>query len=124
MGNCVTIILETRVQVTESAKSTVPRILITDYFMQKELLCVENHNTEVQTEQVLYHQWRTTKQKKACQESRGGNGNANQTHLSQESETSQITDGDACTHTATMEAAQMHEKVVFLQRRLRRLVEE
>ena len=53
--------------------------------------------------------------KTAFQESRGGTSNANQTHLSQESATSQITEGDASTHTATMETAQTHEKVVALQ---------
>ena len=68
---CITIILETSVQVTKSAKSMVARILITDYFMQKELLCIKNHNAEVQTEQLLYHQWRTTKQKQPSRKAEG-----------------------------------------------------
>ena len=53
--------------------------------------------------------------KTAFQESRGGTSNASQTHISQESATSQITEGDASTHTATMETAQTREKVVALQ---------
>ena len=40
---------------------------------------------------------------------------ANQTRLSQDSVTSQITEGDASTHKATMEIAQTREKVVALQ---------
>ena len=53
--------------------------------------------------------------KTSFQESRGGTSNASQTHLSQESATPQITEGDASTHTATMETAQTREKVVALQ---------
>ena len=68
---CVTIILETRVQVIESAKSMVARILITDYFMQKELLHIEKQNVEVQTEQSLNQQWRTTKQKQPSRKAEG-----------------------------------------------------
>lgn len=49
-------------------------------------------------------------------EGRQGNISANQSHISQESTISQITEGDASTHTATMEtAAQTREKVVALQ---------
>ena len=40
---------------------------------------------------------------------------ANQTRLSQDTATSQITEGDASTHKATMEIAQTREKVVALQ---------
>ena len=53
--------------------------------------------------------------KTAIQESKEGASNANQTHLSQESVTPQTTEGDASTHTATMETAQKREKVVALQ---------
>ena len=52
---------------------------------------------------------------RAIQESRERNSSANQTHLSQESVTSQISEGDANTHTATMKTAQTGEKVVALQ---------
>ena len=52
---------------------------------------------------------------RAIQESRESTSSANQTHLSQESVTSQITEGDANTHTATIETAQTGEKVVALQ---------
>ena len=53
--------------------------------------------------------------KTAFQESREDTSDANQTHLSQESATYQTTEGNASTHTATMETAQTHEKVVALQ---------
>ena len=53
--------------------------------------------------------------KTAIQESKEGSSSANQTHLSQESVTSQTTEGDASTHTSTMETAQKREKVVALQ---------
>ena len=43
------------------------------------------------------------------------NSSANQTHLSQESVTSQISEGDANTHTATMKTAQTGEEGVALQ---------
>ena len=52
---------------------------------------------------------------RAIQESRESTSSANQTHLSQENVTSQITEGDANTHTATIETAQKGEKVVALQ---------
>lgn len=51
---------------------------------------------------------------RAIQERRESTISSNQTHLSQESVTSQITEGDANTHTATMETAQTGEKVVAL----------
>ena len=53
---------------------------------------------------------------RAIQESRESTSSANQTHLSQESVTSQITEGDANTQTATIETAQTGEKVVALQK--------
>ena len=52
---------------------------------------------------------------RAIQEIRESTSSANQTHLSQESVTSQITEGGANTHTVTMETAQTGEKVVALQ---------
>ena len=46
----VTIILETRVQSTENAKSTGVKITITGYCMQKKLADKERHKAEPQTE--------------------------------------------------------------------------
>ena len=111
---CVTIILETRVQVIEckidGCKDTHHRLLHAERAPSHRETQRGSSDGTSPLQTVADNETKT-----AFQESRGGTSNANQTHLSQESATSQITEGDASTHTGTMETAQTREKVVALQ---------
>ena len=110
----VTITLETPVQNTENAKSTGVKITITGYCMQKKLADKETPHGSSNGISPL-PQVAGNRIERGIQESRESTSSANQTHLSQESVTSQITEGGANTHTVTMETAQTGEKVVALQ---------